>query len=108
LRAWLLDQGESFRKFFCYCRKAGSYMAHTILDNWKVLPRLMMFVTTVMYIRCLEWAMGQPDLSVSQAGLISVVTGTFTAAFSIWMGKESKASVTSTGSSSKVEYEVGQ
>ena len=81
-------------------------MAHTILDNWKVLPRLMMFVTTVMYIRCLEWAMGQPDLSVSQAGLISVVTGTFTAAFSIWMGKESKTSVTSTASTSKVEYEV--
>ena len=52
--------------------------------------------------------MGQPDLSVSQAGLISVVTGTFTAAFSIWMGKESKASVTNTGSSSKVEYEVGK
>jgi hypothetical protein len=71
-------------------------MAHTILDNWKVLPRLMMFVTTVMYIRCLEWAMGQPDLSVSQAGLISVVTGTFTAAFSIWMGKESKTTVTPT------------
>ena len=83
-------------------------MAHTVLDNWKVLPRLMMLVTTIMYIRCLEWAMGQPDLSVSQAGLISVVTGTFTAAFSIWMGKESKTSVTNTGSSSKVEYEVRQ
>jgi len=106
LKAWLLDQAESFGKFFCFYRKVGSYMAHTVLDNWKVLPRLMMFVTTVMYIRCLEWAMGQPDLSVSQAGLISVVTGTFTAAFSIWMGKESKTSVTSTGSTSKVEYEV--
>jgi hypothetical protein len=35
-------------------------------------------------------------LSVSQAGLISVVTGTFTAAFSIWMGKESKTTVTPT------------
>jgi hypothetical protein len=71
-------------------------MAHTVLDDWKILPRLMMFVTTVMYIRCLEWAMGQPDLSVSQAGLISVVTGTFTAAFSIWMGKESKTTATPT------------
>ncbi len=54
----------------------------------------MMLVTTIMYIRCLEWAMTQPDLSVSQAGLISVVTGTFTAAFSIWMGKESTTTVT--------------
>jgi hypothetical protein len=50
----------------------------------------MMLVTTVMYIRCLEWALSQPDLSVSQAGLISVVTGAFTGSFGIWMGKESK------------------
>ena len=49
----------------------------TKLDEWKVLPRLMMLVTTIMYIRCLEWAMSQPDLSVSQAGLISVVTWGF-------------------------------
>ena len=69
-------------------------MAHTILDDWKILPRLMMLVTTVMYIRCLEWAMSQPDLSVSQAGLISVVTGAFTGAFGIWMGKESTTTVT--------------
>jgi hypothetical protein len=64
-------------------------MAKTILDDWKVLPRLMMLVTTIMYIRCLEWALFQPDLSVSQAGLISVVTGAFTGSFGIWMGKES-------------------
>ncbi|WP_217494198.1 hypothetical protein, partial [Janthinobacterium sp. HH106] len=62
----------------------------TKLDEWKVLPRLMMLVTTIMYIRCLEWALSQPDLSVSQAGLISVVTGAFTGSFGIWMGKESK------------------
>ena len=67
----------------------------TRLDEWKVLPRLMMLVTTIMYIRCLEWAMSQPDLSVSQAGLISVVTGAFTGAFGIWMGKESTTTVTS-------------
>ena len=71
-------------------------MAQTILDDWKILPRLMMLVTTIMYIRCLEWAMSQPDLSVSQAGLISVVTGAFTGAFGIWMGKESKTTVTPT------------
>ena len=62
----------------------------TKLDEWKVLPRLMMLVTTIMYIRCLEWALSQPELSVSQAGLISVVTGAFTGSFGIWMGKESK------------------
>ena len=68
--------------------KWGVMMAKTTLDDWKVLPRLMMLVTTIMYIRCLEWALSQPDLSVSQAGLISVVTGAFTGSFGIWMGKE--------------------
>lgn len=63
----------------------------TKLDEWKVLPRLMMLVMTIMYIRCLEWALGQPDLSTAQAGLISVVTGAMTGSFAIWMGKEVKA-----------------
>ena len=80
-------------------------MAHTILDDWKILPRLMMLVTTVMYIRCLEWAMSQPDLSVSQAGLISVVTGAFTGAFGIWMGKESTTTVTSNKIVHKESYD---
>ena len=62
----------------------------TKLDEWKVLPRLMMLIMTIMYIRCLEWAISQPDLSVSQAGLISVVTGAMTGSFGIWMAKESK------------------
>ena len=80
-------------------------MAHTILDDWKILPRLMMLVTTIMYIRCLEWAMSQPDLSVSQAGLISVVTGAFTGAFGIWMGKESTTTVTSNKIVHKESYD---
>lgn len=63
----------------------------TKLDEWKVLPRLMMLVVTIMYIRCLEWALGQPDLSTAQAGLISVVTGAMTGSFAIWMGKEVKS-----------------
>ena len=62
----------------------------TKLDEWKVLPRIMMLVMTLMYIRCLEWALSQPDLSTAQAGLISVVTGAMTGSFAIWMGKEVK------------------
>jgi drug/metabolite transporter (DMT)-like permease len=108
LKAWLLDQGESFRKFFYFCRKVGSYMAHTILDNWKVLPRLMMLAVTVLTYQAVHWFMGLDDPSVAQSGLVSVCMGALTGCFGIWMGKESKTSVTNTGSSSKVEYEVGQ
>lgn len=63
-------------------------MANVWLDDWKILPRLMMLVMTGVYIRCIEWALAQPDLSTQQAGLISVVTGAMTGAFAIWMGKE--------------------
>jgi hypothetical protein len=57
---------------------------------WKIMPRLMMLVMTVMYIRCIEWALGQPDLSTQQAGLISVVTGAMSGAFAVWLGSEKK------------------
>lgn len=57
---------------------------------WKIMPRLMMFVMTIMYIRCIEWALSQPDLSTQQSALISVVTGAMTGAFAVWLGNENK------------------
>ena len=56
--------------------------------HFKILPRLMMLVMTGMYIRCIEWALSMPDLSMSQAGLISVVTGAMTGAFAVWLSHE--------------------
>ena len=58
--------------------------------EWKLMPRLMMLVMTIMYIRCIEWALNQPDLSTQQAGLISVVTGAMSGAFAGWLGSEKK------------------
>lgn len=58
--------------------------------EWKLMPRLMMLVMTIMYIRCIEWALNQPDLSTQQAGLISVVTGAMSGAFAVWLGSEKK------------------
>jgi|TARA_B100000497_G_scaffold115330_1_gene138746 hypothetical protein len=55
---------------------------------WKIMPRLMMLVMTVMYIRCIEWALTQPDLSTQQSALISVVAGAMTGAFAVWLGSE--------------------
>ena len=83
-------------------------MAHTILDNYKVLPRLMMLAVTILSYQAVHWFMSLPDPSVAQSGLVSVCMGALTGCFGIWMGKESKTSVTTTGSTSKVEYEVGK
>ena len=63
-------------------------MTPGVFDKWKILPRLMMLVMTGVYIRCIEWALSQPDLSTQQAGLISVITGAMTGSFAIWMGAE--------------------
>jgi nitrate/nitrite transporter NarK len=55
---------------------------------WKIMPRLMMLVMTIVYIRCIEWALTQPDLSTQQASLVSVVTGAMTGSFAVWLGSE--------------------
>jgi hypothetical protein len=58
------------------------------LLEYKIMPRLMMLVMTIMYIRCIEWALTQPDLSTQQSALISVVAGAMTGAFAVWLGSE--------------------
>jgi len=68
----------------------GMTIAMERILAWKIMPRLMMFVMTVMYIRCIEWALSQPDLSTQQSALISVVTGAMTGAFAVWLGNENK------------------
>jgi len=56
--------------------------------KYKLMPRIMMLVMTLMYIRCIEWALSQPELSTQQASLISVVTGAMSGAFAVWLGSE--------------------
>ena len=61
--------------------------------KWKILPRFMMFVMTVMYIRVIEWFMAlPPDAMSSQAtALTATVTGAMTGAFAVWLGSEGKS-----------------
>ena len=60
------------------------------LDRWKIIPRLMMIIMTGVYIRCIEWALSQPDLTTQQASLISVVTGAMTGSLAVFLNAESK------------------
>ena len=55
---------------------------------WKIMPRLMMLVMTVMYIRVLEWGMSLDDLSTQQSAMISICSGALTGAFAVWLGHE--------------------
>ena len=81
-------------------------MAHTVIDDWKIVPRLMMLAVTVLTYKAVLWFMTLPDPTVAQSGLVSVCMGALTGCFGIWMGKEAKTTVTQTASSSKVEYDV--
>ena len=81
-------------------------MAHTVVDDWKIVPRLMMIAVTVLTYKAVLWFMTLPDPTVAQSGLVSVCMGALTGCFGIWMGKEAKTSVTQTATSSKVEYDV--
>jgi hypothetical protein len=81
-------------------------MPATVLDDWKVLPRLMMLSVTILTYKAVLWFMTLPDPTVAQSGLVSVCMGALTGCFGIWMGKETKTTVTQTQSSSKVEYDV--
>ena len=58
--------------------------------NWKILPRFMMLGLTLMSWRVVEWFMSLENPSPSQAGLVSVVMGSMTGAFAVWMNNESK------------------
>jgi len=54
----------------------------------KILPRFMMLVMTIVYIRCIEWALSQPDLSTQQSALISTVTAAVTGSLAVWLNSE--------------------
>ena len=57
-------------------------------DDWKVMPRLMMLVVTVLAYQVTHWYMGLPDPTMQQSGLVSVVMGALTGCFAVWMNKE--------------------
>lgn len=57
---------------------------------WKIMPRVMMLVMTIMYIRVIEWFMSLPQAEVSTqaTALTATVTGALTGAFAVWVGSE--------------------
>ena len=57
---------------------------------WKIMPRVMMLVMTIMYIRVIEWFMSlsAADMTSQAAALTATVTGAMTGAFAVWLGSE--------------------
>jgi Tfp pilus assembly protein PilO len=63
--------------------------AKQILE-WKIIPRFMMFVMTVMYIRVIEWFISLPPdlMTVEATAVTATVTGAMTGSFGLWLGSE--------------------
>jgi len=56
--------------------------------QYKLMPRLMMLVMTIMYIKVINWGMSLDDLSTQQSAMISVVSGAMTGTIAVWLGSE--------------------
>ena len=61
-----------------------------VLERWRILPRLVMFVMIFMTYRVVEWFMDLPDPNPEQAALVSVMTGALTGAFGLFLGSVKK------------------
>mgnify|MGYP005990287251 FL=1 len=64
-------------------------MARTFVDDWKIIPRLMMLAVTILTYQSVHWYMGLETPTNGQAGLVSVCMGALTGCFGIWMNGES-------------------
>ena len=72
-------------------------MTPDTLDKWKIIPRMMLFVMTGVYIRCIEYAISiGADMTTQQASLISVVTGAMTGSLAVFLNAEAKGKDTKT------------
>ena len=58
------------------------------LNAWRVIPRLLMLAMLIMTYRVVEWFMALPDPNPEQAALVSVMTGSLTGAFGLFLGKK--------------------
>ena len=69
----------------------------SVIDQLKILPRLMMLAVTVLTYQAVHWFMTLPDPSVAQSGLVSICMGALTGCFGIWMNKEAKTDQSNKG-----------
>ena len=65
-------------------------MAADKLMEWKVLPRIMTIMFTIMAWRCAEWFMNLEEPTTQQSAFVSVIMGVMTGVYGIYLGKEAR------------------
>ena len=77
-------------------------MPATIIDEYKIFPRIMIMVVTVLTYQAVHWYMSLPpdfENITEAAGFVSVCIGALTGCFGIWMHKEAKTDRGTNGAS---------
>ena len=68
-------------------------MPSTVIDEYKIFPRIMMMVVPILTYQAVHWYMGLPtdfENITEAAALVSVCMSALTGNFGIWMNKEAK------------------
>ncbi len=73
------------------------YEIPEMLDNWRVIPRLLIFMYAVVFYQTMNWFMALPDPNNAQAGFVSVIVGAGAAWFGLYVNS---------GSGKKVKFET--
>ena len=80
------------------------YEIPEMLDNWRVIPRLLIFMYAVVFYQTMNWFMALPDPNNAQAGFVSVIVGAGAAWFGLYVnsgsGKKVRFETTKSGSKS--------
>ena len=80
------------------------YEIPEMLDNWRVIPRLLIFLYAVVFYQTMSWFMLLENPNNAQAGFVSVIVGAGAAWFGLYVnsgsGKKVRFETTRTGSKS--------
>ena len=80
------------------------YEIPEMLDNWRVIPRLLIFLHAVVFYQTMNWFMLLENPNNAQAGFVSVIVGAGAAWFGLYVnsgsGKKVRFETTSRGSKS--------
>jgi len=76
-----------------------------MLDNWRVVPRLLITLYGLAFYQTVSWFMQLPDPNNAQAGFVSVIVGAGAAWFGLYVnsGPGKKIKIETTGAKSEAE-----
>ncbi len=85
-RIYFLQNGYSLNKI------GECDIPATIIDRYKIFPRIMMGVVTLLTYQAVHWFMTIPhdQVNMYNTSLVSVCMGALTGSFGMWLNKETK------------------